>query len=79
MSSVLDITYRTPDKFAGSVSMSLLGGSAHLEGVSKNHKLTFLGGFRYKTTSYLLKSLETKGDYKPQFFGFPGPADLQIQ
>ncbi len=72
MSSVLDITYRTPQKFGGSVAMSLLGGSAHLEGISKNHKLTFLGGFRYKTTSYLLKSLETKGEYKPRFSDFQG-------
>ncbi|HYW94151.1 MAG TPA: TonB-dependent receptor plug domain-containing protein, partial [Bacteroidales bacterium] len=72
MSSVLDITYRTPEKFAGSVSMSLLGGSAHLEGISKNRRLTFLGGFRYKTTAYLLKSLETKGEYKPRFSDFQG-------
>ncbi len=72
MSSVLDITYRTPVKFGGSVSMSLLGGSAHLEGISKNKKFTFLGGFRYKTTSYLLKSLETKGEYKPRFSDFQG-------
>ncbi len=78
MSSVLDITYRTPDKFAGSVAMSLLGGSVHLEGVSKNHKLTFLGGFRYKTTSYLLRSLETKGDYKPRFSDFQGLVTYKI-
>ena len=53
MSSVLDITYREPEKFAGSASISLLGGSAHLEGKSKNDKLSFLAGYRYKTTSYL--------------------------
>jgi hypothetical protein len=36
MSSVLDITYKKPLKFAGGVSGSLLGGAMHLEGVSKN-------------------------------------------
>jgi len=67
MSSALDITYRRPRKFAGSSSVSLLGASAHLEGASKTQRFTFLAGYRYKTTSYLLNTLETSGDYKPQF------------
>jgi hypothetical protein len=72
MSSVLDITYRKPVKNAGSVSASLLGGSIHLEGIGKNKKFTYLTGFRYKTTSYLLNSLNVAGDYKPNFFDFQG-------
>lgn len=67
MSSVLDIQYKRPTEFRGSASGSLLGGSAHLEGISKNKKLSVIGGLRYKTTAYLLNSLETTGDYKPQF------------
>ena len=67
MSSALDITYKRPRKFAGSTSVSLLGASAHVEGASKTQRFTFLAGYRYKTTSYLLNTLETKGDYKPQF------------
>ena len=67
MSSVLDIEYKTPTKFAGSVTASLLGGSFHLENISKNKKITYLIGLRYKSNSYLLKSMETKGDYKPSF------------
>ncbi len=67
MSSALDITYKRPKKFAGSSSISLLGASAHVEGASKNQRFTFLAGYRYKTTSYLLNTLETSGDYKPQF------------
>ena len=35
MSSVLDIKYKQPRKNSSSVSFSLLGGSAHLEGISK--------------------------------------------
>ena len=71
MSSVLDITYRRPTSFRGTVSGSLLGGSVHLEGISKDKKFSVLSGFRYKTTAYLLNSLETSGDYEPKF------ADLQ--
>ncbi len=67
MSSVLDITYREPKEFTGSASISLLGGSVHLEGLSKNRKFSFLSGFRYKTTAYLLNSLDVEGDYNPQF------------
>ncbi len=68
MSSVLDIKYKEPNKFGGSFSGGLLGATAHLEGSSKNHKLTYLVGSRYKANSYLLNTLDTKGDYNPRFF-----------
>ncbi len=67
LSSVLDIRYKKPTEFAGSASASLMGGSAHLEGSSKNHRLSYLTGVRYKTTRFLLASLDTKGDYNPAF------------
>ncbi len=70
MSSALDITYKRPRTFGGSAAISLLGASTHLEGASKTQRFTFLAGYRYKTTSYLLNSLETSGDYKPQFSDF---------
>ncbi len=70
MSSVLDITYRRPVKFGGSASISLLGGSLQLEGVSRNKRFTHISGFRYKTTQYLLSSLETQGEYNPNFYDF---------
>jgi len=70
MSSALDISYRKPKKFAGSASLSLLGASVHLEGSSRDQRFTYLAGYRYKTTSYLLNTLQTKGDYKPQFSDF---------
>jgi hypothetical protein len=72
MSSVLDITYRKPDSAAASVLLSLLGAQAHLEGLTKNKKLTFLTGVRYKTNQYILKGLETKGSYKPNFIDAQG-------
>jgi len=67
MSSVLDITYRKPDSAAASVQLSLLGAEGHIEGLSRNRKFTYLAGVRYKTNQYVLKSLETKGNYKPNF------------
>ncbi len=67
LSSVLDIKYRKPVKFAGSANMSLLGGGLSLEGITKNKKFTWLTGIRYKSNQYLLKSLDTKGEYKPTF------------
>ncbi|OFX88810.1 MAG: hypothetical protein A2W99_04910 [Bacteroidetes bacterium GWF2_33_16] len=70
MSSVLDIRYNKPTKFSGDLSMSLLGGSIHAEDVSNNGKFTYNLGFRYKTSQYLLNTLETKGDYNPEFYDF---------
>lgn len=68
MSSVLDITYKEPDDFAGSVSFSLQGAAVHVEGASDNHRFTYLTGVRYKTNQYILQSLDTDGEYKPSFF-----------
>ncbi len=68
MSSVLDITYRKPLKFAGTVSGSLLGGNLHLQGVSKNRVVAWSVGSRYKSNAYILKGLDTKGEYRPKFY-----------
>lgn len=65
LSSVLDITYRKASKFGGSASASLLGGNVQLEGVSNNRLLSWNVGARYRTNAYLLKSLDTEGEYNP--------------
>jgi len=67
MSSVLDVNYKKPQKFGGSVTTSLLGASMHLEGASKNQRLTYLIGARQKSNQYVLKSQPTKGIYNPSF------------
>ena len=72
MSSVLDITYKRPSDLAGSLDLSLLGGSAHLEGISKNKRLSFLFGIRQKSNQYILRGLDTKGDYQPVFTDLQG-------
>lgn len=68
MSSALDITYRLPKRFEANVTASLLGASAYL-GFS-NKKLAWSNGLRYKTNKYLLGSLETSGEYKPDFLDY---------
>jgi hypothetical protein len=77
MSSVLDIKYKKPTSFGGSFDVSLLGASAHLEGVFAK-KFSFLIGTRYKTNSYLFKGLDTKGNYKPRFFDVQGMLNYEI-
>lgn len=79
MSSVLDITYKVPDTAKASVTLGLLGASAHVEGsVAKKsdstgrQRLRYLFGARYKTNAYLLNSLDLKGEYNPQFSDFQG-------
>ncbi|MDR1436511.1 MAG: TonB-dependent receptor [Candidatus Symbiothrix sp.] len=63
MSSVLDVTYKTPAKTEGGVTGSLLGGNIYLG--SATGKFTQITGFRYKRGTTLLKTLDTKGDYNP--------------
>ncbi|MBL0342104.1 MAG: TonB-dependent receptor [Bacteroidetes bacterium] len=78
LSSVLDIKYKKPKVFAGSAYASLLGGGFHLEGTNKKKNLGYLLGVRYKSNSYLFKSLETKGEYKPVFADVQGLVDWEI-
>ena len=72
MSSVLDVRYKLPDSLQGSVSASFLGATAHLEGsfplgTDNYRRWRYLVGVRYKTTQYLLGSLDVKGEYSPAF------------
>lgn len=68
MSSALDIIYRRPKRFEASLDASLLGASAYV-GFS-NKKLAWANGIRYKTNRYLLGSLDTNGEYKPNFLDY---------
>ena len=67
MSSVLDITYKRPRENAASLQLSMLGGSAHFEGASKNGRFSYLVGARHKTNEYVLNAMDTKADYIPKF------------
>ena len=68
MSSVLDITYRKPQGFESVLMASLLGASAYVG--AGNDSFSFSGSVRYKTTSYLLGTLDTKGEYDPSFLDY---------
>jgi len=65
MSSVLDIQYKKPKLFGGSVYVSLLEQGFHIEGAAKNERLTYLAGIRTKSNRNLLSTQETKGAYIP--------------
>lgn len=70
MSSVLDITYKKPKAFEASVGASLLGGNAYIGSASKNGKFTQVHGIRYKSSNYLLGTLETEGVYNQEFIDY---------
>lgn len=75
LSSVLDVRYKRPDSTRASIGLSLLGGSAHVEGSMRldtvgYRRFRYLMGARYKTTSYLLGSLDVQGEYVPNFSDF---------
>lgn len=84
MASVLDVKYKAPQRFAGSVSGGLLGYSAHIEGaglrdtLTERPKLTYIFGYRHRTNTYLLNSLPTKGQYAPSASDFQGYVTWQF-
>lgn len=68
MSSALDITYRTVDHFEASASASLLGAGIYVGWGNK--KVSMMHSLRYKTNRYLLGSLDTEGEYKPNYLDY---------
>lgn len=68
MSSVLDITYKRPDRFEASLYASLLGAGVY---VGHGDSLySQMHGFRYKTSAYMLGAMATAGNYNPNFFDY---------
>ena len=65
ISSVLDIQYKKPVEFGGSVEIGLLEQGIELEGVSENKKFSYIVGARNRSFTNLLSSQETKGNYIP--------------
>lgn len=71
LSSVLDIKYKRPSKFGGTLYAGLLEQGLHFEGVSKNKKFTYLVGARNKSNTNVVSSQATVGSY------IPASSDLQ--
>lgn len=76
MASVLDITYREPEAFEGIASVGMLGASASLG--TGNERFMQLHGARYKRTSSLLGSMDSKGEYDPRFFDYQTAMTLRL-
>lgn len=76
MSSALDITYRQPEAFEGSVGVSLMG--ANLAIGQSSGKFSQLHGVRFKRNNSLLSSMETKGEYDPTFFDYQTNLNLRL-
>ena len=68
MSSVLDIRYKRPTRLESRMSMSLLGASGYVGWGDSTQ--SHMHGIRYKTSRYLLGTLDTKGSYNPNFVDY---------
>ena len=68
MSSVLDITYKRPERFEAEANVNLMGASASLG--QSSERFSQLHGIRFRRNTSLLSSLDTKGEYDPRFFDY---------
>lgn len=67
LSSVLEITYRKPKTFKTQAEISLIGGSATIEGITKNKKISGILGVRHRNNSLFVNSKQIETNYKPNF------------
>lgn len=73
LSSVMNVNYKTPDKFGGTLTAGILNQAATLEGTALNKKLTWIAGVRRKASQYLFSrsfltsGLPVTGEYLPTF------------
>jgi hypothetical protein len=77
MSSVLDISYKKPSAFEATASASLLGASAYVGTAGK--RFSQMHGIRYKTSKYLLGTMDTQGEYDPSFVDYQTFLTYQIK
>ncbi len=68
MSSVLDIEYKQPKRFEASLSASLLGANLYVG--HGDSLFSQMHGIRYKTSRYMLGSLNTSGNYEPNYIDY---------
>ena len=67
LSSVLNVGYKTPTQLAGSITIGLLGGDAHIEGATNDQRLRYVAGIRHKRAEYLFNTFDVEGEYLPNF------------
>jgi len=78
LSSVLNVGYKNPTEQTGSLHLGLLGGSAHIEGVSAKENVSYTAGVRYKNSRYLLNTLSVNGQYLPRFADFQSLVSFKV-
>lgn len=71
LSSSLNIDYKEPESLEAQVDLGLLGGNAYV-GNRLSHKVQYLFGFRHRDSRYLLRTLETQGQYLPTYTDVQG-------
>ena len=72
LSSVLDITYRKPTDFKTKAEISLVGGSATIEGQLLDKKLSGIIGLRHRDNSLFVNSKQIETNFKPSFSDIQG-------
>jgi len=70
LSSVLDITYKTPTTFGLQLDLSLLGAAATVETVSEDKNFSSISGLRYRNNGLLVNSQQTNTNFNPTFIDF---------
>lgn len=76
LSSVMNVQYKTPTKFGGSVSLGILAQTGHVEGADSSGRVSYVLGVRRKSAQYLfqasklIKGLDVRGEYLPEFVDF---------
>ncbi|MDR6239463.1 TonB-dependent receptor [Aureibacter tunicatorum] len=78
LSSVLNIDYKSPEKFGGKVSGSFLGASAMLGTPLAKGKVTNILGVRYQDSRQLVKTLETQGNVFPRFVDIQNYTEIDL-
>lgn len=84
LASVLDIKYKEPTKFGGSITAGMLTNALHLEGATKSKKVNFVLGARQKSGRYLyrnflfFKGLPVQGQYFPNFYDVQGYTNIHL-
>ena len=78
MSSVLDIQYNTPKKFAGSAYVGILEQGFHVEGLSNKNRLSYVIGARNRSNKNLFSRQETQGSYVPSSADVQGLINYQF-
>lgn len=73
LASVMNVQYKAPTSFGGSVSLGILSQTGHVEGADSSGRIGYVFGVRRKSAQYLfqaskiVKGLDVKGEYLPEF------------